>query len=271
LLVVNSCVTSDTPPADGGTRSHSGSESDASASSEEQSSEQPSNQENEGISSDQEGNDHETVSDDDLYARRLEDLSEEDFDPGEAAQLEAPSAPEDDDYEEKQAALSLQLRNWVEASKERLLPGKPVKCVLCGGALILNGTVLRQHVESKKHRKNEAAVAADGHADLDLARIMCFAEDYIASDSEGDDQTETHYERAMRVEQALQRMKEASKEQEAVTEQQKNAKRKKARKYKSGKKEESHDRPKRPGKRQRAALRAEGVGHANKKDRKAGA
>lgn len=53
--------------------------------------------------------------------------------------------------------------------------GRPLKCRLCHGKLILNAKALRQHLESRKHEKRVDKAEAEG---LDAGDDFCFAEDY---------------------------------------------------------------------------------------------
>lgn len=53
--------------------------------------------------------------------------------------------------------------------------GRPLKCRLCGGTLILNAKALKAHLGSRKHEKRVDAAEAQG---LDAGLDFCFAADY---------------------------------------------------------------------------------------------
>jgi len=133
----------------------------------------------------------------------------------------------------------------MEAPAGKIAKGKAVKCILCGGTLVLNSTALRQHVGSKKHKKSLKEVEKDGHADVQLHEAFCFAEDHTASGDE-EEEVETYGERMARINAALDAAKaEAAKKAAAAKEKQK-----KKRQAKKG-----QEPKKRPGKRQRQALK----------------
>lgn len=142
------------------------------------------------------------------------------------------------------------------------MKGKAVKCVLCDGSLVLNARVLKQHMASKKHKKNIDTVAKDGHTDLALHEIFCFAEDFDAAAKE--EEGETYQERMQRVEEALEKVKKEKKaeDKKVGVKGHKDVKRRAARK-KAGKETQ-----KRPGKRQRLALKEQKAGAAPVKAKK---
>jgi len=143
-----------------------------------------------------------------------------------------------------------------------VIKGKAVKCVLCGGSLILNSSVFLQHVESKKHKKAASEVEADGHAGLQLHDVFCFAEDYDAhgSDEKGEEEGETYRERLARLDQAI----AAGKQKNAENEPKKKIKKKKGERSGGG---GGARKKKRPGKRQRLALK-EAVGADGEKSKR---
>jgi hypothetical protein len=140
-----------------------------------------------------------------------------------------------------------------------------LKCVLCDGALVLNAVVLHKHMESKKHKKQLDVVAKDGHTDLALHEVFCYAEDYDAAEKE--EEQETYYERMQRVDEALAKAKTAAavkakeKEKEAADGkigQGQKAMKRRAKRMEKRKKTGKGEVKKRPGKRQRAALKKSG-------------
>jgi len=150
------------------------------------------------------------------------------------------------------------------------IKGKALKCVLCDGALILNAMVLHKHMHSKKHKKQLKVVAQDGHTDLALHEVFCYAEDYDAAEKE--EEQETYYERMQRVDEALAKAKTAAavKAAEKETEagdgengQGKKAMKRRAKRMEKRKKT-GKEVKKRPGKRQRQALKESGGGEAVK-------
>jgi hypothetical protein len=141
----------------------------------------------------------------------------------------------------------------VDAPLDKVVKGPPVKCVLCAGALVLNGAVLRTHLASKKHAKNAAAVEAGGHGDAAVHEIFCFAEDYASgSEEEG----ETWQERMDRLDAVV---KEANAKVDAAAAAAAAKKAKRRQREAAKRKGGEHER-KRPGKRQRQALRETGEG-----------
>ncbi|KAH7619629.1 hypothetical protein Ndes2526B_g06610 [Nannochloris sp. 'desiccata'] len=208
-----------------------------------------------------------------LYARRLEDLSEDDLDDGlEGVDEDGIDSDEEDEREQQ---LAMQLQSWAGAKAgTQGVKGKALKCVLCDGALVLNAVVLHKHMDSKKHKKQLDVVAKDGHTDLALHEVFCYAEDYDAAEKE--EEQETYYERMQRVDEALAKAKSAAavkaaeKEREAadgkIGEGKKAMKRRAKRMEK--RKKTGKEVKKRPGKRQRQALKESGGGEAGKTGKK---
>ena len=108
---------------------------------------------------------------------------------------------------------------------------------------------MKQHMDSKKHKKNIDAVAKDGHTDLELHEIFCFAEDFDAAAKE--EEGETYQERMQRVDAALERVKKEAK----AAENKEGSKNKGAVKRRAARKKAGKEAPKRPGKRQRLAMK----------------
>lgn len=68
-------------------------------------------------------------------------------------------------------------RHWATAQpgEAATAKGRPLKCRLCRGTLILNAKALQQHLGSRKHEKRVDEAEAQG---LDAGDDFCFAEDY---------------------------------------------------------------------------------------------
>ena len=107
---------------------------------------------------------------------------------------------------------------WVEGGKKKkdnddaeTNREEPLKCVVCDGTLILNAKVLGQHMKSKKHKKSVEAVKKDGYDDVALFQLFAFAADYDAAMREEaeEEEVETYLERMQRVEDALKKAKES--------------------------------------------------------------
>lgn len=118
--------------------------------------------------------------------RRLEDLSEDDYDDG----------SESDDEE-----LGALKRAWRDEVKAASVKGRPLRCRACEGTLILNALALRQHLASKRHRRGMKSAYEDVE-DVDVAAPICWAVELLADDQEA---TETHGERLQRIRQQLSR------------------------------------------------------------------
>jgi hypothetical protein len=152
-------------------------------------------------------------------------------------------------------------RSWADAKAgSQGVKGKALKCVLCDGALVLNAVVLHKHMDSKKHKKQLAVVAKDGHTDLALHEVFCYAEDYDAAEKE--EEQETYYERMQRVDEALAKAKVAAavKAKEAADgklDASKKAMKRRAKRMEK-RKNTGKEVKKRPGKRQRQALKESG-------------
>ncbi|GAB4823396.1 hypothetical protein N2152v2_010442 [Parachlorella kessleri] len=126
---------------------------------------------------------------------RLEDLSEDDL--------------EGNDWEtaETQQELEEQLGRWVQSKEGEVVKGRPLKCRLCSGVLILNAKALRQHLESRKHMRRVDKAEQEG---LDPGFDFCFADDYKSESDEG----ETHYERMERVQRELEAARQQQDQQQ---------------------------------------------------------
>ncbi len=70
----------------------------------------------------------------------------------------------------------------MQAPEGQAVKGRPLKCQLCSGALILNAKALRQHLGSRKHEKRVDRAEAEG---LDPGFDFCFAEDYKSDSVNG--------------------------------------------------------------------------------------
>ncbi len=142
--------------------------------------------------------------------------------------------------------------------------------MLCDGALVLNAVVLHKHMDSKKHKKQLDVVAKDGHTDLALHEVFCYAEDYDAAEKE--EEQETYYERMQRVDEALAKAKSAAavKQKEDAAgkvDASKKAMKRRAKRMEKRKKT-GKEVKKRPGKRQRQALKESGAAPVEGKKKK---
>lgn len=170
-----------------------------------------------------------------ISRRRLEDLSEEDFD----------SEDDDEDLEEVK-------RTWLgiaDAEPEHTPAGRALKCRACNGKLLLNALALQQHIASKRHLRKAKDV---GEEPTDS---ICFA-DQLANN----ENVETHQERMQRLQQEENRQPQSAAEP-AASKSSGAAKRRRKQQRKAAAAagaEGSKASKKRLGKRQRAALKQDG-------------
>lgn len=198
-------------------------------------------------------------SDQDLHLRRLEDLSEGDFDSAsesERESFERIKSEKDDDAEEvKEQLLLEQLKAWENQDEEKFDRPKPIKCLLCKKVLLLNGEAFRAHKASKKHKAKESEVFKELKEDPEPSHIFCFAEDYsLVMGEDTKDDMETHQERALRLRQAVETEVDADENnsKDVILDNEASKKRK------NGKKKNRQDKKRRktrPGRRQRALLK----------------
>ncbi|KAL0020416.1 hypothetical protein WJX77_000979 [Trebouxia sp. C0004] len=153
-------------------------------------------------------------------AKRLQDLSEDDY--------EEPAEPRIDVVE--------LVQNWLTAPASQEIKGPPLRCRWCPGTLLLNATALKNHMESKRHKKRQKVSE-------DEPKPICLAEDVLEDESEG----ETHAERLERL-----RQLSAPPELSNVSD---SKRRRLIRKLKA--EQRSKAAKQRPGKRQRAELKAQ--------------
>lgn len=159
-----------------------------------------------------------------LGTKRLQDLSEDDFEPDEALQ-------------EPRLDVEELVQNWLTAPDDGQLKGPPLRCRCCPGTLLLNATSLKTHISSKRHQKNQKLRE-------DHPQPICLAEDL---DGDNTEDAETHAERLQRL-----RKVSAPPDLSGLSVSQK---RKLMRKLKAEQRKKAalH----RPGKRQRAEMKAE--------------
>ena len=150
-------------------------------------------------------------------------------------------------------------RKWYSSGLEKKkIDGRAITCVLCGGKkLILNSIMLCEHLQSKSHRKklkhagHESSETVENGDELyeDLAKLLCFSDTFtrFMKASNEAENLETHGERLERIQTAS---KVESKESKQIANEQENARKK------SGKRNKGM-RKKRPGKRQRLAMKQE--------------
>lgn len=158
-------------------------------------------------------------------ARRLQDLSEDDF----------------EEADEPRVDVVELVQTWLTSPEPELLKGPPLRCRWCPGTLLLNAIALKNHVESKRHQRRHKP-------DEDQPQPICLAEDMQEAESEG----ETHAERLERLRQlsAPPQLSKLSASQ----------RRRMIRKLKA---EQRSKLPKvKPGKRQRAEIKAQVFGSA---------
>ncbi|DBA72517.1 TPA: hypothetical protein ACH3X2_010278 [Trebouxia sp. C0005] len=153
-------------------------------------------------------------------AKRLQDLSEDDY--------EEPAEPRID--------VDELVQNWLTAPTSQQIKGPPLRCRWCPGTLLLNATALKNHMESKRHQKRQKISEAE-------PKPICLAEDVLEDESEG----ETHAERLERL-----RQLSAPPELSNVSD---SKRRRLIRKLKA--EQRSKAAKQRPGKRQRAELKAQ--------------
>ena len=162
--------------------------------------------------------------------------------------------------DEREELLLEQLKRWDKTdSKEELTVGKPIRCLLCNGSLILNGTVFRQHKNSNKHLRRRASITELKGEEVEATEAFCFAEEYKTLMRESGDleeeELETHQERAMRLRESLKSVDDGSKNGKNACLESKQTHLTKS-KSKKNKRNSNSKRTKRPGKRQRAQMRA---------------
>lgn len=177
----------------------------------------------------------------------------------------------------------------MEAPKGTNLKGKAVKCIVCNGTLVLNSSDFKTHVSSKKHLKNIKAAIEDDSSDDDLQPYepFCFAEDFDPSGEEEEEEAETHFERLERLRGILAKENnvvaggeggneedsddDSNKEDDQLPEEGKKVSKKLSNKEKKLKRKEKRSKGKekearkRPGKRQRQALKEERVKSGDEK------
>ncbi|KAK9826296.1 hypothetical protein WJX74_006519 [Apatococcus lobatus] len=177
---------------------------------------------------------------------RLEDLSEDDFDEAGSSDPEGDRGASEDESDGS-AELEALLRDWLSADDPTKLKGEALTCRLCSDVLILNAVNLRQHLQSKRHKKAlkqlpESAVLLDQ---------ICLAGDVSDPEEEG----ETFTERLDRL-RKLDAQPSAAIEAGAAAVPASNRSRKRLRKQKAASAVIKATQPsKRLGKRQRQALK----------------
>jgi hypothetical protein len=151
-------------------------------------------------------------------------------------------------------------RKWYSSGLEKKkIDGRAITCVLCGGKkLILNSIMLYEHLQSKSHRKKLKHAGHDSSDTVengdklyeDLAKLLCFSDTFsrFMKASHEAENLETHGERLERIQTASK--VEGKKESKQNINEQENARKK------SGKRNKG-TRKKRPGKRQRLAMKQE--------------
>lgn len=163
------------------------------------------------------------------------------------------------------------------------IKGGPLKCRVCPDVLILGALQLRQHVASKKHanrvEKTKKAIKlaitkgngseedegeeeeSDEDKDEmdDHLMVICHAKDYKKL-TESKEEMETHQERLQRVQRLVKELAEKNVEAAKKKKEKKKDREKKKKESGSGGGEKKKERAKRPGKRQRLALKVQREG-----------
>ena len=130
--------------------------------------------------------------------------------------------------------LLKQICDWTTNDGQTLV-GRPLTCLVCGGKkLLLNNTMLQQHLQSKIHKKKSNGVEETTE---NLCQIFVFSEMFSKFMKDSGEEMETHQER-------LERMKCVMDQKEQEYEKRSGKTSKRKQNYK-----------KRPGKRQREAMR----------------
>ncbi|KAK9865993.1 hypothetical protein WJX84_007204 [Apatococcus fuscideae] len=128
----------------------------------------------------------------DASARRLEDLSEDDFDGAPSSGSEGGQGKEDEDADSRRSfELEKLLREWLSAEDPAKLKGEALTCRLCADVLILNAANLQQHMKSRRHQKG---LRKQPEA-TELLDQICLAGDISDPEEEG----ETFHERLERL------------------------------------------------------------------------
>lgn len=194
-----------------------------------------------------------TAEDETLLMRRLEDISESDVD-----EHAVSSDGLDSGEEEEEALLIEQIEKWYnDGLEKKKIGGRAITCVLCGGKkLILNSIMLCEHLQSKSHKRKLKHAGHDSNdtgengEDLyeDLAKLLCFSDtftQFMKATNEAEN-LETHRERMERIQTAS----KAEGKNESIENDQETCSKKYGKKSKGMRK-------KRPGKRQRLAMKLE--------------